>query len=124
MLRLSKDEVRKMIIGTAYHHATQMPGPQVTIPLQSLSGEHSTPAQRAYNILCTAYGADKKLFADIVEKDLLPKDRAEICDREYGDLAFAMTKLISPHIDKRLARKFHEVWARTASARRARLGRQ
>jgi hypothetical protein len=124
MLRLSKDEARRMILGSAYHHKIQMPGPQVDIPIQSFSDEHSLPAQRAFNILCTAYGADKKLFADVVEKDFLPKSRAEICEREYDDLNFAMTKLISPHIDKRLARKFHEVWTRTVSARRARVARQ
>ncbi|CAN7729595.1 DUF4344 domain-containing metallopeptidase [Bradyrhizobium sp. LjRoot220] len=124
MLRLSKDEARRMILGSAYHHAIQMPGPQVTVPIRSLAGEHSTPAQRTFNILCIAYGADKTLFADLVEKDFLPKDRAEVCAREYDDLDFAMTKLISPHIDKRLAGKFHEVWARTVSTRRAHLARQ
>ena len=124
MLRLSKDEARKMILGSAYHHTIQMPGPQVTVSRELFSEEHATPAQRAYNILCTAYGADKKLFADIVEKNFLPKGRAEICEREYEDLSFAMTRLISPHIDKRLARKFHETWTRTISARRARFARQ
>lgn len=121
MLRLSKDEARRMILGSAYHHTIQMPGPQVTVALESFSEEHSTPAQRAFNILCTAYGADKKLFADIVEKGLLPKRRAEVCAIEYSDLDFAMTKLIGPHIDKRLARRFHEIWARSVGARRARL---
>ena len=124
MLRLGKDEARRMILGSAYHHAIQMPGPQVTVPIRALSGEHSTPAQRTFNILCVAYGADKKLFADIVEKEFLPKDRAEVCAREYDDLNFAMTKLIGPHIDKRLAGRFHEVWARTVSTRRAFLARQ
>jgi len=32
----------------------------------------------------SADGADKKLFADIVEKDFPPKSRAEICEREYA----------------------------------------
>ncbi|MGH6710069.1 MAG: DUF4344 domain-containing metallopeptidase [Bradyrhizobium sp.] len=124
MLRLGKDEARRMILGSAYHHRIQMPGAQVDVPIQSFSDEHSLPAQRAFNILCTAYGADKKLFADVVEKDFLPKGRAEVCDREYDDLNFAMTKLIGPHVDKRLAAKFHEVWARTVSARRARVAHQ
>jgi hypothetical protein len=124
MLRLSKDEARKMILGSAYHHAIQMPGPEVKIPVQALSDEHSTPAQRTFNILCVAYGADKKLFADVVEKGFLPKVRAEGCAREYDDLDFAMTKLIGPHIDKALAKKFHEVWARTVTVRRANLARQ
>ena len=112
-----------MILGSAYHHTIQMPGPQVTVSLESLSGEHSTPARRAYNILCSGYGADKKLFADIVEKNLLPKGRAEICEREYEDINFGMTKLIGPHIDKAAARKFHEIWIRTVSARRTRFTR-
>ena len=66
MLKLSKDEARRLILGAAYHHSLQMPGQQVTIPVQSLSNEHSTPAQRAFNILCIGYGADEKLFADVV----------------------------------------------------------
>jgi hypothetical protein len=122
-LRLSKDEARRMILGSAYQYQLHMPGPQVTVPIQAFSDEHSLPAQRAYIILCIAYGSDKKLFSDIVEKDFLPKERAESCEGEYEDLAFAMTKLISPHIDKRLARKVNEVWAQTVSTRRARLAR-
>jgi Putative metallopeptidase len=124
MLRLRKDEARRMILGSAYQHSIHMPGPEFTVPINSFSDEHSLPAQRAFNILCIAYGADKKLFVDIVEKDFLPKRRAEGCETEYEDLTFAMTKLISPHIDKRLARKFHEVWTRTVSARRAHFARQ
>ncbi|MBA2399149.1 MAG: hypothetical protein H0V72_10680 [Bradyrhizobium sp.] len=121
MLKLSKDEARRMILGSAYHHTVQIPGPQVTVPVRSYSDDHSTAAQRMFNILCLGYGADKKLFADVVEKDFLPKGRAELCDREYEDVDFAMTKLVGPHIDKARARKFHEVWARTVSARRAKL---
>jgi hypothetical protein len=124
MLRLGKDEARKMILGAAYQYKLYMPGPQVTVPISTFSDEHSLPPQRAFALLCLGYGADRKLFADIVAKDLLPQKRAEGCETEYEDLAFAMTKLISPHLDKRLARKFHEVWARTVGARRARLGRQ
>jgi hypothetical protein len=119
MLRLSKGEARKLMLGAAYHHAIQMPGPQVTLPIEEFSGEHSTPAQRTYNILCIAYGADSKLFADLVEKGFLPKDRADVCAREYDDVDFAMTKLIKPHIDLSMAKMSHEVWARAVSARRA-----
>ncbi len=124
MLRLGKDEARRMILGSAYRHKVDMPGSRVTIPLTSLSDEHSLPAQRAFTILCIAYGSDKELFVDTVEKDFLPKQRAQGCATEYEDLAFAMTKLIGPHIDKRLASKFHETWARTVDIRRARLTRR
>jgi len=122
MLRMSKEEARRMILGAAYHHATQMPGPEIKMPIRSLSAEHSAPAQRTFNILCLGYGADKKLFADVVEKNFLPKARADVCEREYSDLDFAMTQLISPHIDKRQARKAHQAWARSVGARRVTIG--
>ena len=66
------------------------------VSIQSLSNEHSTPAQRTFNILCIAYGADKKLFADIVEKDFLPKERAEVCAREYDDSQLCHDKADRP----------------------------
>jgi hypothetical protein len=121
MLKLDKDEARRMILGSAYMYKLYMPGPQVTVPIKAFSDEHSVPAQRMFNILCLAYGADQKLFTDVVDKGFLPKERAESCAIEYDDIAFALTKLIGPHIDKRLAKDFHKVWARGASARRARL---
>jgi hypothetical protein len=123
MLRLSKDEARRMILGSAYHHAIQMPGPEVTLSRQFFSDTHSTPAQRAFNVLCIAYGADKELFIDVVEKNLLPERRAKSCEIDYEDLTFAMTTLIGPHIDKAAAKNFHAVWTRTVSARRVRLSR-
>ena len=124
MLRLGKEEARKLILGAAYGYNIQMPqGVRVTMEVDAFSNEHSLPAQCAYNVLCIAYGADSKLFADVVELEFLPKKRAELCPYEYEDLTFAMTKLIGPHIDKRRAANFHEVWARTVTERRARLAR-
>jgi hypothetical protein len=82
----------------------------VTIKQQHFANEHGTSAQRFYNLLCTAYGADPKLFADVVEKGFLPEDRAVICKREYIQLTHAFETLIGPHIDRRLARKLHKSW--------------
>ena len=56
-------------------------------------------------MLCTAYGADSKLFADLVEKGYLPKERAEGCEGEYDQVANAMTKLIRPYIDQARAKR-------------------
>jgi hypothetical protein len=122
MLRLSKGEARRIILGSAYHRAT-IEMPDTASARDKFSDEHSTPAQRAFNVLCLAYGADQKLFSDIVEKDVLPKHRAETCARDFEDATFAMTTLIGPHIDKAAARQFHETWTRTVSARRTRLNR-
>jgi hypothetical protein len=55
--------------------------------------EHGIPAQRFLNVLCIAHGADQKLFTDVVEKEYFPKDRAERCDGEYEQTAFAFKKL-------------------------------
>ena len=52
-----------------------------------------------------AYGADPKLFADFVEKEYLPKERAEGCADEYEQVAFAMKKLIQPYIDQTRAKR-------------------
>ena len=52
-----------------------------------------------------AYGADPKLFADLVEKEYLPKERAEGCADEYEQVVLAMTKLIRPYIDQTRAKR-------------------
>jgi hypothetical protein len=119
MLRLDKGEARRMILGSAYQYKLYMPDRQATVPITAFSDEHSLPAQRAYNILCLAYGSEPTVFADIVEKGFLPKQRADICALEYGDIAFAFKKLIRPHIDKKLAKEAHKVWTREATRRRA-----
>jgi hypothetical protein len=124
LLRLGKEEARRMILGAAYGYKLSIPGPELTVPIQMFADEHSAPAQRLFNILCLAYGADQKLFVDIVEKGLLPKGRADGCVTEYEDLSFSLKALIGPHIDKRLAKHFHRAWARDAAARRARWSRR
>ena len=103
MLKLGKSESRRLIIGTAYQYRTDIQNPSVTIEVKSFSDEHGLPAQRFYNVLCIAYGADKKLFADVVEQGYLPKDRA-----------FAYTKLLNPYVDRKLAKKALRDWSRVA----------
>jgi Putative metallopeptidase len=55
-----------------------------------------------------AYGADSKLFAGLVDKGYLPKERAEGCDGEYEQVARAMTKLIEPYIDQARAKRVRD----------------
>jgi hypothetical protein len=50
-------------------------------------------------MLCVAYGSDKELFGDVLEKGFLPKDRAELCEDEYRQVDFAYRTLVSPHVD-------------------------
>jgi putative metallopeptidase DUF4344 len=110
MLRFEKDEARRLILGSAYQYKGDLSSPSVTMTQQKFADEHGTPAQRFYNLLCMAYGADSKLFADVLQKGFLPEDRAIGCDREYAQVSHAFDSLIGPHIDKSLARRLHKRW--------------
>ena len=110
MLRFEKEEARRLILGSAYQYKGDLLSPTVTMAQQRFADEHGTPAQRFYNLLCMAYGADPKLFFDVVDKNFLPADRAVGCEREYAQISHAFTTLLAPHIDGRLARKLHKRW--------------
>lgn len=120
VLHFPKDDARRLILGSAYQYKADLQNPQVTMAIAKFSNVHGTPVQRFYNVLCIAYGADKKLFADVVEKKYLPEDRADGCEEEYEQAAFAFQKLISPHIDKERAEKVLSTWIRKVDAPRRR----
>jgi hypothetical protein len=111
MLQLEKGEARRLIMGTAYayqHEVEASPGP---VTMKQMADEHGTPAQRLANLLCTAHGADAKLFADVVDKGYLSRERAHGCDDEYQQVAKAFQKLIDPHIDQGLKKRmFKKSW--------------
>jgi hypothetical protein len=114
MLQLGKVEARRLIGGVAYAYKAEADGATAPPTMTSFADVHGTPAQRFYNVLCIAYGADKHLFGDdIVEKGYLPKDRAEDCENEYRQAAHAYEKLIGPHVDRGRAKKvFDSSWLR------------
>src|SRR6185369_14926273 len=103
LLQFAKLDARRLMVGVAYSYHIDASTPSTN--KNPFADEHGLPAQRFYNILCTAYGADSKLFADLVEKGYLPKDRAEGCEGEYDQVARAMTKLIRPYIDETRAKR-------------------
>lgn len=105
MLQFGKADARRLVTGAAYSYRDSVLHPNVDEPLKLFSDAHGLPAQRFYNLLCLAYGADSQLFADFVDKGYLPKGRASDCRREHGEVAYAFQKLIVPHLDKALARK-------------------
>jgi hypothetical protein len=105
MLHLGKEQARRLIGGAAYSYHRYVQNALVTAPLAAFSDVHGAPAQRFYNLLCLAYGADPVLFSDVVDKGYLPKPRATGCKREYDRVALAFRKLITPHIDPDLAKR-------------------
>jgi len=73
MLQFGKEQARGFIMGAAYSYSKYIQNPEVTAPLVAFSDIHAAPAQRFYNLICLAYGADPVLFAEAVDKDYLPK---------------------------------------------------
>jgi hypothetical protein len=99
MLRLGKEDARRLIGGAAYSYKDYFANPLVILKPTAFSDAHGAPMQRFYNLLCLAYGSDKQGYADLVEKGYLPKDRVPSCGMEWGELNFAFKELIVPHLD-------------------------
>jgi hypothetical protein len=102
MLQFNKEEARRLILGTAYAYKVEVEGTTEEAGMTDFADEHGTPAQRFYNLLCVAYGAEPELFTEVVKKGYLPKDRAEGCEEEYAQAEKAWRRLIEPHIDQAL----------------------
>ena len=109
MLHLGKAEARRLIAGTSYGFKTEADALTGPPTIKQFADVHGMPAQRFYNLLCIAYGADSQLFGDFVEKGYLPKDRAEGCKDEYQQVAYAYQTLIAPHTDPDLAKKLFDM---------------
>jgi hypothetical protein len=108
VLQFPQEKKRRLILGGAYAWASELKvrkardlyRPRLGVGRHvTFADEHGTPAQRLYNLLCIAYGSDKELFADVVEKGYLPLDRADWCEDEYRQIDFAYRKLIALHVD-------------------------
>ena len=110
MLRFTKEEARRLVLGSSYQYKGDLSAPTVTLTQQKFADEHGTSAQRFFNLLCLAYGSDPKLFGDVIEKNFLPEERAVGCESEYVQVSHAFRTLIGPYIDRKLARKFHRRW--------------
>lgn len=117
MLQFGKDEARRLIGGAAYSYSSVVQSPKHVVPLEAFSSAHGAPAQRFYNLLCMAYGADPKLFGDVVEKGYLPEKRAPFCRGEYREVAFAFKQLIAPRLDQELMKQvFDRTWLPATAA--------
>jgi hypothetical protein len=109
-LHLGKDEAHRLITGAVYAYWREM---QDTNPpsMADFAGEHGTSEQRAFNLICMAYGADPELFKDLVKMRGLPDERAANCEEEYELVTLAYQALITPYIDPDLAEKnFNRSW--------------
>jgi hypothetical protein len=112
LLNFGGQLAQRLIWGAAYSYNGFLKNlkdkPKVTVPITSFASDHGAPEQRFYNLVCIAYGYDPKIFADVVERGYLPDPRAKVCKYEYSNLAYAIAKLVGPHIDQDKAEKAYE----------------
>ena len=109
-LQLGKDEARRLITGTAYAYLLEIQDADPPT-MEEYADEQSVPEQRVFNLVCIAYGANPKLFADLPALVGMPQERVDICEEEYELFSLAYEKLIDPHIDPELAKKiFDKSW--------------
>lgn len=103
LLELPPAQARQAIDGTA--HLLRSQAAEETPDRTVLADDHSLTAQRLYNLLCLAYGADRKTFGYLVASGALPKARAAQCGTEYDLAAYALQKLLQQHLhDGRMER--------------------
>jgi hypothetical protein len=97
LLQFGKDAARRTLTGTAHFWGSMSVNQK--LEHSDFADVHGVAAQRFYNVLCIAYGAERDLFNDFVQKGLLPKDRAANCEGEYRQIVRAYVELIAPHVD-------------------------
>ncbi len=115
LLRAGEGIARRVLAGAAWMYLHDSKG---RMPDESdFSDVHGLDSQRFYNVLCMAYGSNPASFKGMVDKGYLPKDRAEDCQGEFHQVAYAVKKLIDPSVDPALA-------ARIKAAHKARWERQ
>ena len=118
MLLFGKEDARRLIIGAAYTFRNAIQNPKVTARLVAFSSAHGAPAQRFFNLMCLAFGADPETFGDLIKIGYLPEARSRGCRVEFGELNFAFRQLIQPHVDQELARAvLQQGWLPAASIR-------
>jgi hypothetical protein len=105
MLQMGPRDARRLITGAAYSYKHIVEKPEMTIKMQMFSDVHGSSAQRFYNLVCMAYGANPQVFGDVVKRGFLPEQRSKNCIFEYRELAYAFKRLIRPHVDQELAKK-------------------
>ena len=107
MLQFGRGQARRLIGGAAWAWRAYLgdykKDPVVRKRLSSFASDHGQPEERFYDLLCLAFGADPRQFADL--KDYLPPTRSQGCSFEYRTLVHAFHKEISPHIDQEMARQ-------------------
>ncbi|ACA18330.1 hypothetical protein M446_3964 [Methylobacterium sp. 4-46] len=96
LLELPPAQARPIIDGIAHlyrSHAVEEEAEEAV-----LADDHSLALQRLYNLLCLAYGADRRAFGYLVAGGALPQARAEQCGAEYDLATDSLRRLFRSHL--------------------------
>ena len=96
LLRLKPAQARQIIAGSSILFTSY--GAEDKQEKATYADDHGLFYQRLYNLLCLAYGSDRRAFGYLVERGDLPKERAENCRGEYGLAVHAMDRLFRNHL--------------------------
>lgn len=99
-LQFPAEDAKRLIEGVAFTMGSEgREDLQEKVHPRMFAGPHGANAQRHYNVLCLAYGADPALFGNAIPAGL-PPWRAKDCGDEWSLLRRAFAKLILPHVDE------------------------
>lgn len=111
LVHLSEHTARDTVLGVAWMYGQE--AKEAKLSRAALADVHDLEGQRFYNLLCIAYGAEPRMFADLVEKKYLPESRAGDCADEYRQVAYAVKTLMGRYVDESAREKvFAEDWVR------------
>jgi Putative metallopeptidase len=103
LLQFGKTVARRTLTGTAQFWGSMAATQK--LEMHDFADVHGVPAQRFYNVLCIAYGAERDLFNDFVQKGQLPQGRSVGCEQEYRQIGRAYLELIAKHVDPDMQKK-------------------
>ena len=101
MVQFGKEVAQRVLIGAAWFFEAS----DRTWTGTDFASVQAPEAQRFYNYLCIAFGADPATFKFLLDNNVLPLQRAQRCAGEFFQLRAAFLKTIMPHVDQGLLKQ-------------------
>lgn len=95
LLSLTGKDGEGAVLNGAEWFALEMDTP---VEISDLADVHSLHGQRFFNIICWIYGKSPLEYRHLIEKKLLPLDRAESCQEEYHRFLKGWAILLQPYL--------------------------
>ena len=101
LLQFPAEDAKRLIEGVAFNMGSEAREDlSQKVRPQLFAGAHPPNAQRHYNVLCLAWGANPALFNNVAPAGLPAWRASNSCGDEWSLLRRAFGKLILPHVDE------------------------